>query len=313
MANLIKDIDYATFIGQQEAQELRPASDFIDELTARLNGEYGEAGLCLPWSKTHELVRLRPGEVSIWAGINGHGKSMVLGQVAAWLMLDTRIVIASMEMKPEATLARMVRQVSGYKNPTDEFVDFFIARSNDRLWIYDQLDTVESDRIIGMIWYAANELDVQHVIIDSLMKCGIKTDDYNAQKTFVDRLCWTAKTLNVHIHLVHHMRKGEREGTPPDKFDIRGASEITDLADNVFIVHRNKDKEAKLERGEDVADNLPDASLTISKQRHGEWEGRVALWFDRRSQSFSGAPRANDTHPLVPEFMRRGIDTAVLG
>ena len=53
-------------------------------------------------------------------------------------------------------------------------------------------------------------------MIDSLVKCGVGVDDYNAQKKFVDALCWAAKQHKVHIHLVNHIRKGNNETEIPD-------------------------------------------------------------------------------------------------
>jgi twinkle protein len=123
------------------------------------------------------------------------------------------------------------------------------------------------------------------------MKCGIGTDDYNKQKDFVDRLCWVAKSENIHIHLIHHVRKGGSERERPGKFDIKGAGEITDLVDNVFIQWRNKGKEEKVKMREagqavDLDDDEADAILTVAKQRHGEWEGPLKLWFHAPSQQF---------------------------
>ena len=79
-----------------------------------------------------------------------------------------------------------------------------------------------------------NKLGCKHIVIDSLMKCGIGEEDYQAQGDFVDKLCWIAKKYDVHIHLVHHMRKGRSEDDIPDKFDVKGASRITDMVDNLF-------------------------------------------------------------------------------
>ena len=128
-------------------------------------------------------------------------------------------------------------------------------------------------------------------MIDSLMKCGISPEDYPRQKEFVDRLCWCAKSENIHIHLVHHGRKGANELSMPDKHDAKGAGEITDLVDNVFIVFRNKEKERERADAKRKEENFneadkPDALLSIAKQRHGEWEGTFALWFDPKSHQY---------------------------
>jgi twinkle protein len=40
------------------------------------------------------------------------------------------------------------------------------------------------------------------------------------------------------------------------------------------------------QQGEAVDNSEPDAMLICEKQRHGEFEGRFLLWFDRESQQF---------------------------
>lgn len=291
----INDNDFIAFVGRQESQYIIKPSELADDVISRLAGETQHRGISLPWSKTYGKVALRPGEVSVWAGVNGHGKSALLGQVCAWA-LNTTWLIASMEMQPSATMERMLKQVAGSRSPAPEFVRDFLAWTDNRLWLYDQIDTVKPERILGMIHYAAKVIHVKHIVIDSLMKCGLANDDYNQQKDFVDRLCWAAKSTGVHIHLVHHVRKGERESQIPDKFDIRGASEITDLVDNVFIIHRNKSKEARISRGEDVDPESPDCVLKVAKQRHGEWEGAFHLWHCNESRQFKPRP---DERPMA--------------
>ncbi len=243
----------------------------------------------LPWKKSYDNVRLRPGEVSLWAGINGHGKSLLLGQVMLWLPCEQKSLIASLEMSPASTIDRMCRQTLPSGIPTDKYIEEF-AQSTDHIWIYDQTDTVPVERMLAMVYYATKQMGMNHIMIDSLVKCGIAPDDYNKQKYFVDRLCWIAKTNKVHIHLVHHVRKGDKEGKTPDKFDIKGAGEITDLVDNVFIVHRNKDKERKAEAKKPIEELEPDTVIAVAKQRHGGWEGTIPLYFHKASQQFMSAP-----------------------
>jgi len=144
-----------------------------------------------------------------------------------------------------------------------------------------------------MALYAAEILKVNHIVIDSLMKCGIRKDDLNMQVIFVDKLCWLAKRTGCHVHLVHHIRKGDKEQKEqklPGKFDIRGAGEVTDLVDNVFIIHRNKAKEKKIKQGKEVDIAEPDAWLTVDKQRHGEWEGVFSLWFNPMNKQYTAQP-----------------------
>lgn len=290
---LLNDIELLNFTGMQESQFLVKPSELINrvkELQKKRRERQGFAvGEYLPWSKTHKHVGLRRGEVSIVAGINAHGKSQILNQICAWNLPRKKWLIASMEMSPESTMDRMTQQAAGCE-PSDEFTDKFGNWTDGRLWIYDQTDTVSADRILAMVYYAASVLKIEMIIIDSLMKCGIRKDDLNEQVAFVDRLCWAAKTTGAHIFLVHHIRKADNENYIPNKFDIRGAGELTDLVDNVFLVHRNKSKEQKLRTGKDVDKEEQDCLLLVEKQRHGEWEGMFKLWFSPGSKQYIPTP-----------------------
>jgi len=290
--NLLEDKEFLEFQGLQESAQLVQFKDIKDQIWERLDNSVEQFGDKLPWPKTFESVRLRPGEVSLWAGINGHGKSLALGQIILWLPEDKKSVIASLEMPIAATAARMCRQTLMTGSPTRKYLDMF-ASSTNNIWVYDEQQTVQTRRIIALINYAGQYLGSDHIVIDSLVKCGMKShDNLDQQKEFVDTLCQLAKAYRMHIHLVHHMRKGDKESKTPDKFDIKGAGEITDLVDNVIICHRNKDKEWKVETGQHVDEMEPDAQLIWAKQRHGEWEGRVALWFDKTSQQFMAGPNS---------------------
>jgi len=306
-AGLVRDdeIDFDRWaMSPSERAKVRPATDWEQSLIDHFSAPQEMQGAYLPWSKTHGDVRIRPGELSIWAGVNGHGKSLCLSQVVLKLISQGETAcIASMEMRPIATLARMSRQAVGTAEPSPRAIRAFHEFIAGSLWLYDQQGTVRMDRMLAVLRYAREELRVQHFVIDSLMKCGINGDDYNAQKRFVDQLSTYARDSGVHVHLVAHSRKRETEHSLMDKFDIKGASEITDMADNVFSLWRNKAKESKVEQGTLSEDERakPDAVLMCDKQRHGDWEGRIALWFNRRALQYVGR---NTTQPI--DYLKQG-------
>lgn len=300
MARVIPDdIDFEAYLHADDdgRADVRPASEWADAVAKYFHGEEEQAlGQPTPWKKVENRLMFRPGEVSLWAGVNGHGKSGTLGYVMLNAMIDGgRACIASFEMAPEATMSRMCRQAAGSHMPTLELIDRFHRWTDDRLWLYAHRGRVTPDRMISVARYCRKELGIDHVVIDSLMKCGLAPDDYTGQKNFVDALCVLARDTGLHIHLVHHMRKGEKEGIVPDKFDIKGAGEITDLVDNVLIVFRNKRKEAQLETENDPKKleeigMIPDSFLICGKQRHFTWEGKISLWFDKDSQQLLEHP-----------------------
>ena len=110
----ISDKELLSFIGHQESQEIGSFDSYGDRLVKRMTQGYGLVGDKLPWSKTHNAVRLGEGEMSIWSGINGHGKTLMCSQIMTWLMArGRRVLVASMEMKPEETLQWMCSQAAG--------------------------------------------------------------------------------------------------------------------------------------------------------------------------------------------------------
>lgn len=280
--NLIDFDKYAK--GPKEASQVKPAGFYGEVVLDKIFNDHHSPKCHFPWSKTHKIVQLRPGEFSIWAGYNGSGKSLLLGQIILSLMdQGEKACIASFEMKPQITLERMCYQACGSIEPSMQYVKAFMSWADKYLYFYDQQGTVKSDRILPLLRYLQEELGITHVVIDSLMKCGIGVDDYNRQKSFIEELSRHAMDSGQHVHLVCHTRKGDSEYQRHDKSDVKGASEITDQADNVFILWRNKLKEYSHHDGKEVQDE-PDAVLTVAKQRHGRWEGPINLWFHPSGQ-----------------------------
>jgi len=309
MNYLADDIDFSAYMRDTDAQEkVRPASAFVEAAKAHLRASSKVKRVYLPWTKCNEAFQFRRGEVTVWAGQNGHGKTDVTTQVALSLVgQDEKVCVASFEMKPRTTVGRMVRMFSG-TNPfsqeyqsdeghdaLDTLYDKFGDWSNSGLWLYDQTGTAYPDTVLGMVKYCAKELGITHIFIDSLMKCVKAEDDYNGQKDFVDQLCAIAKDLDVHIHLVHHLKKPAKEADMPDKHDTKGSGSITDQVDNLFMVWRNKPKEDSLKA--DPRSNKqtePDCYLLCRKQRNYEGsedgEPSICLWRHRDAGQFVANP-----------------------
>lgn len=313
---------YEKFQAHAESHTLTPAdleayeADFTDDgrihsagiwrqdLVDHFNLPPEQTGDPLPWSKTHSLVRLRPGEVSVWHGGNGSGKSQLLGEVVLALVLQRiSCLIGSMEMTPVQTLARMCRQCTEKAVPTPMDVDRFLEGIGHYLWMYDQVGTVSPQRVFGVIRAAREGWKMDHIVIDSLMKCGLSTDDLDAQKKFIDKLSTYCKDTGLHLHLVCHNRKSSGQDGAEGQYAIKGASEISDMADNVFGVWRNRAKERAVQDGSatDAQHAEPDTVLSVEKQRHGDWEGRVLLWFHKGTLQYVGE-NTRDTIPFLKVF-----------
>jgi twinkle protein len=99
---------------------------------------------------------------------------------------EQKVCLASLEMKPADTMAKMTRQAAATGNPSTGFIREFAKWTDERLWIYDHLGRLASARALAVATYVRKELGIDHMVIDSLMKCGVGVDDYTAQRDFVD-------------------------------------------------------------------------------------------------------------------------------
>lgn len=296
------DIDFAEYEQVTNAkQQVKPASIYVQALIDRANSPIREKRAFMPWGKTHRLIAFRPGEVTVWGGPNGSGKSLVTGQVSLSLCAqDEKVAIASFEMKPIKTLERMGRQYTHNSLEDGQIMSEPLERfellhryaefrdwTDRRLWLYDQQGTVQWRQVVAVARYAARELGVNHFFIDNLMKCVAGEDDYNGQKAFVDELCSVARDENIHVHLVHHIKKPASDSAKPTKYDFKGTGAITDQPDNVIAVWRNKEKERKRQGKMMFSEAEHDTLLIVDKQRNGTgWEGSIGLYYHPQSQQF---------------------------
>lgn len=294
-----ENIDFSSYMEETDhKQKIKQARLWVEELEDELFQPVEDRSVSMPWVSTQGTFAFRPGEVTVWAGANGGGKSLMTGQVALGLIKQKqRVLIASFEMKPKTSVKRMLRQYAGQnlddglvpRQSNEQKLDAyrrFKAYAGDQLWFYDQQGTINAKQMAAVCRYAAIEMQMNHIFIDSLMKCVGGEDDYNGQKAFIDELTAIARDHDVHIHLVHHIRKLQSDEARPSKFDLRGSSSITDQVDNVLILWRNKAKEHAIQQGKDVDYGLPDAMLLCEKQRNGEAEDWYSFWYHQDSQQF---------------------------
>lgn len=267
----------------QDPQELTKLSDHHEKIMDEFKNSQTN-GLRLPWSKTYSGIRLRPSEISIWAGINSHGKSIALSQVAVEAVAQGhKVCIASMEMKPRKLGRKMYQQLIGKDNPSQQEGQRTADFLGENMFLFEVYGTAKADRIIEVFNYARKRYGVTHFQVDSLSKCGLGEDDYNGQKALVDRLMEFAGEHDVHVHLVVHIRKLQDESKIPGKFDVKGTGAITDMVDNVFIWWRNKPKE----EGAKDAQYSFDAALNCVKQRETGEEPLYGLYFHKDSCQFT--------------------------
>lgn len=279
-----------------DPSELRDIGEFEDAIWQEYSRKDG--GLSLPWKKTWETVKLRPGETSIWAGVNGHGKSTLVSFIVASLGTGgVKTCVASMEYRAELWMMRMNRQAAGVPLPTEQFSRAITRAMSQNVKAFAVSGAAKAARILEVFRYARRRYQIELFVIDNLTKCGFADDDYPGQKAFVEAISDFARDEQTHVAIVAHMRKGDSEMQPAGKAAIKGSGGITDMADTVFEVWRNKPKEKAYEQAEikreSVPDkflNEPDVLLQVLKQRYNGEEPGIGLWYDKATTQYLSAP-----------------------
>ncbi len=247
------------------------------------------------------------GELSVWTGKRGSGKSTILGQVLLSALDQGHKVCAYSGEMGKAQFRQWIDlqaagpgrvkyqrdKLSGKNFATvDPLTHAQISAWMDqRFWLFD-LDCAsvhDEDNILAQFEYAYLRYGADVFLVDNIMTAQLKQerfgDYYRAQSAFVGRLVAFAKRHGVHVHMVAHPRK-EDAGRKATADDVGGSGDITNRADNVFRL----DMIPLDEQGQKVLH----PALEVQKNRDFGGKGSIPLDFDRKSRRLSEHGRAPD-------------------
>lgn len=274
------------------AEELKPDTlttpMFFAEKVRNLFFQGGLFGVQTPWKKLNDILKgWREGEVTIWSGRNGSGKSTILNQVFLGLAeKEIKSCIYSGEMPPERYLRWAIVQHQGNEKPSATEIDNTLSWMDSRIYILNITSGVQPDKLLSDFEHAARRYNVKHFFVDSLMKISFKDqDEYRQQQAFMDQLTGFAQKFSVHVHLVAHPRKTEKDDDTPGKVDVKGTGHITDMAHNVIVLQRlSEEKKETIKKKQSTP---ADMRLYVKKNREFGIEGCVLMMFDERTKRFS--------------------------
>lgn len=294
-------VNFDSYLHPDDQAKVKQASHWREKLKDFQFNPQEQSGKLLPFSKAANHFRIRPSETTIHTGYNGHKKSLMLGYIQLGLISQSeKCLNVSLEMPPHITLDRQIKQFANCKQPSLLLHERFFDFVKDNLYIYDQIGTMRWKRVIAVCRYAIVELGVTQCFLDSLMKFGIKSKDHETQAEFVDELATLAKDTGAHIHLVSHSKKPSEhgEGKMPDKYDIAGSADISNLVDNVAIHFTDKSDGRRF-----------DQCLKIAKQRNPEsemTEPTIGLDFESESLQFVPSFEGQFTQRMSAEDWENG-------
>ena len=262
--------DVAEFFNREESDKDRLRTGFhkIDEEDLRIS--------------SHNLVLV--------IGFSGSGKSMWTTQLAANAITQgSKVLIASMEMQPRETLGRLCKQLTACDQPDTAWQDECFDYLHDSLWLFvDELRPTPK-QVVEVFEYAYRRYGIDVFLLDSLTNL-VGQEDYEGQQKVIEALVQFKLNFPVTIFLVAHTRKQSDESSAPGKFDIKGTSAISDLADVAISVWKNKPKASHIQQcgmlGEQPDENIVnqwDVYIEVLKNRHGMFEGKFGFDFHEKS------------------------------
>lgn len=284
--------------------ELKHCDYYVDEINEYKNNPYKLYGTITSSYKLTDLLKgWRQEELSVWTGQNGAGKSTLLSQEIIHLLRQgKKCCIGSFEMPPRKYLWWLIKQSLKKKEITDFDVNFVLNEYAENLFIIDITGEIEKENLFEIIEFGCRKYGIEVFVIDSLMKVKLSPDNnkvYGEQKNFVNRLTDFVKEYKCHIHLVAHPRKAKTDEYETDKTDIAGSGDITNIADNVFLVYRYSNEQ--IEKRKKAGKEPYDSFLEVKKNReHGEL-GKIGLYFNIDFKSFASEKVNKETENGITE------------
>jgi archaellum biogenesis ATPase FlaH len=250
-----------------------------------------------------KIIGLFAGELSVLSGGNASGKTSWLNCLALNVIQNGyKVGIWSGEMQDwrfqgwinqMAAGKNYVRKKEGYENlyytprticdQIDEWVD-------KKLFLYNNSYGSKWEQLFNDIKELVENEGVQLIILDNLAALCIDGYDsgvYANQTKFILDVKDYAKQKNIHVVLVAHPRK---QTDFLRKESISGTADLTNIADNVFIMHRvGKDFETRAGDffGADKVVNYMQYSnvLEVAKNRQmGVVDHLVGMYYEMESR-----------------------------
>ncbi len=254
------------------------------------------------------IMGFNKGELSVWSGSNGCGKSSLLSQLAIEAInSNNKVALYSGELRADRVLNWLHLQCAGKRNAIGtQYENYYIVSEEIRdrinrwlegkLYIYNNEYSSKVEAVVMAVKECIEQSNIDVVIIDNLMSLDLTSvtgERYEKQTSLVLALTELCKIKNVVIHFITHPRKTM---TFLRKNDISGTADITNAADNVFLVHRcNTDFKRSIKEYLGIKDDNSllryDNVIEVCKNRDlGISDEFIGLYFEKESKRFLNTP-----------------------
>ena len=254
------------------------------------------------------IIGFNKGELSVWSGANGCGKSSLLSQLAIEAINNNKkVALYSGELREDRILSWLQLQCAGKRNTIgtqyenyytvpEEICEKINRWLEGKLFIYNNEYSSKVEAVVSAVRECIEQQGIDMVVIDNLMSLDLTSvtgERYEKQTNLVLALSELCKIKNVVIHFITHPRKTM---TFLRKNNISGTADITNAADNVFLIHRcNTDFKKSIKEYLGIKDGNPilqyDNVIEVCKNRDlGISDEFIGMYFEKESKRFLNAP-----------------------
>ena len=250
----------------------------------------------------------RPGEVSVWTGDTGSGKSTVLSYSALQVARMPRegVLMVPLELGAMNQTEKWLRQWAGAppKQFTNEQLHGYLDQIGDLpLYVMNHYGEVEVNALEGTLSYAAQRLGVTFAVIDHL-NFAVGTDTDKERQKLDQMISMCAKVagetgLNIavvcHPHGTGSTSEKDRDNRVVQMADLKGSSGIKQVAHNVFSVYhkRSSRRESTI-----ASDGYGRTTIYCLKARDDDAEeGAVILRFKPGASTYHADIAGSDSKP----------------
>ena len=269
------------------------------------------------------MIGLKKGYVSVLSGLRSAGKSSILSQLVIQCREQgLKCALFSGEMIDKQVLKWLTLQAAGKAHvhgtqyekvfyPNDGAAEAISQWLDEFVYVYNNDYGNQFTEMEKHLIRIVEEKKLDLVLLDNLMAMNVENLDrdlYVRQTKFVKELKRMAQNLNIHVMFVAHPRKSSGYLRMDD---ISGSGDLSNAADNVFIIHRVDEdyKKATQQFFQWKATNplyQADNVIEICKDRDlGNRDVYVPLWFEKETKRLK-----NDVAEYIHYGWEAGFDPA---
>jgi archaellum biogenesis ATPase FlaH len=233
---------------------------------------------------------LASGGITVLTGVNGCGKTVFLNNIVLNICdKNFKVGLFSGEMQSwrlKAWIRKIARGLNQDNEQNNERIDQSLK---DTLFVYDNSCGSDWGNLFESIQKTVEKKGLNLLVLDNLacMKLSSnRNEKLDQQSSFIKELADYARSKSIHIILIAHPRKSFGVVR---KDDIAGSYDLSNMADNVLIMHKvNEDffKNAKDFWRKEVFEDYKcyDSLIEVAKNRDTGEEKVIGLFYEHYSK-----------------------------